>query len=143
MKQDTMEDRVEMVKSIFTNVGLRDWEKAMAYVPERMELEKGQRVIAALAEDEALYFRVTDYLVSTGGEGGRVSVMILKVAMDQFWQVIRSRYGFTDHGDLGIRIKDGRVVLVETPEEVEGVTRMDISELLARAGLMSGIVGRS
>jgi len=138
-----MEERVATVKSIFTNVGLKDWEKAMAYVPERMELEKGQRVVATLAEDEQLYFRVTDYLAHNGGEGGRVSPMMLKVAMDQFWQVIRSRYGFEHHGDLGIRIKDGRVVLVETVAEVEGLTRMDISELLARAGLMSGIVGRS
>ena len=143
MSQDTMEERVEMVKSIFTNVGMRDWEKAMAYVPERMELEKGQRVVAALAEDEALYFRVTDYLANTKGEGGRVSVEMLKAAMDQFWVVIRVRYGFEHHGNLGIRIKDGRVVLVETPAEVEGLTRLDISELLARAGLMSGIVGRS
>ena len=91
--------------SIFSNlIGREEIEKGLSYKDGenlKAEIDKtNERVIAELAEDEQFFFRlmvyVSDQNLVDSGEHFRLWMT--------FWSTVRARYGFTEGGDLGIRL---------------------------------------
>ena len=133
-----IEERVKEVRNIFTFVGLKDWKRALRHSPNGAveSVKAGQRVVAELDDDEELFFSLLDYLCVSGGEDGSIPFQYAAKLRESFWTVIRARYGFSEHGDLGVRRdSEERLVLVEKPED-QTVNLIDLESLMsiARAG---------
>jgi len=138
----TIDERIEQVKVVFSEAGIRNWEEAVTFQDSSIPpVARGEKVVAELDEDEELFYSLLHYVLNTRGEGGRMGFMVLAALRETFWMTMRARYGYLDHGDLGVRMSEGSLVLVERPETREDmVERMDIEQLLGMVGLRSGVV---
>ena len=134
----SMEERVEQVKSIFSQAGVREWYRALTFQATFPQRDKGEKIIAELDEDEKLFSDLMHYVEKTEGERGNVDAMMGLALSESFWVTVRSRYGYTDHGDLGLREWEGKVVLVESPEVKQEIPmeRLDVTTLMRMARAM-------
>ena len=101
--ENATDQKVEVL-SLFSNlIGREEVEKGLSYEDgESLKAEidnVNERVIAKLTEDEQIFFRLMVYIsdqnLAENGECLRLWII--------FWSIIRTRYGFTKCGDLGVR----------------------------------------
>ncbi len=90
---------------IFSNlIGTEEVEKGLSYEEGKnleTEIDKiNERVIAELTEEEQLFFRLMVYVSDQSLVDSREQFRLWMT----FWSKIRAIYGFTESGDLGIRL---------------------------------------
>jgi len=144
---DTIDERIEQVKNIFKMVGMVNFDRALSMHKVSAPVAPGERIVAELDEDEALFMDLMEYVALSHGDNGRISPLMMPGLKTAFWTCVRSRYGYSMTGDLGVREdSEGRKVLVLRPTQEKGreaVEKLDIGMLLQMAGLGTGTIGRS